>query len=277
MEKYIWAAAVGAEAAYVLSVLLGESISLLLHRRVTNFERRLHELPDERYFSGFMTPLLGSLAGGLAGGYTVSQIGEGGRSALTGAMFTALIIVILVRHQYQEVTGRRPRPVARARWRGRAAEIARVLSEQPMPVGRARASLRERAEELGKLGTRVADRANARTWRGALFALPRRQQSLLVASIALPVALAIWPASQGVSVSSLPAYAGLLALSPVAVAAHTLRWWRTRRALIELGHELSGRSRSLMQQIERTTPPRPRPLRIRTTSSPLQTGRRARR
>lgn len=114
MEKYMWAAAVGAEAAYVLSVLLGESISLLLHRRVTNFERHLHELPDDRYFSGFMTPLLGSLAGALTGGYTVSQIGEGGRSALTGALFTALIIVILVRHQYQEVTGSRPRPVARA-------------------------------------------------------------------------------------------------------------------------------------------------------------------
>lgn len=64
MEKYLWAAAVIVEAAYVLSVLLGELISLLLHRRVTNFERRLHELPEDRYFSGFMTPLLGSLAGG---------------------------------------------------------------------------------------------------------------------------------------------------------------------------------------------------------------------
>ncbi len=274
MEKYVWAAVVIIEAAYVLSALLGESISLLLHRRVTNFERRLHELPDDRYFSGFMTPLLGSLAGGLAGGYTVSKIGEGGQSTFTGVWFTAVIIFILVRHQYQEVTGRRPRPVTRARWRREAVEIANAFSGRPAPVGHERMNLRRRAATLGAVGVRLTDSASTRTWRRALRASSHRRRSAILASIVVPVPLAIWHASHGFSSTTLSALAGLLALSLAAVAAHTLRWWRTRRALLELGHELTERSCGLLQQAARTAPPRPRPLRVRATSRSLPSRRR---
>lgn len=136
----------------------------------------------------------------------MSLIGEGEQSAFTGVWFTAAIVLMLVQHQYQEVTGRRPRPVVRARWRRQAAEIAQTLSGTP--VGRERMNLRQRAEALGREGSRLTDRAAAQSWRTALSTLPPRRRAAVVASISLPVVLVAWPASHGPTSDSLPAYAG---------------------------------------------------------------------
>ncbi|MEV5593973.1 hypothetical protein [Streptomyces sp. NPDC052496] len=277
-ERYAWLALCGIEMLYVVPVLLSELVLLALRRPIARFERRLHAVSDDRFFTVFLTPTL-AFVGGLAGGLSTGMIGEGRWSTVMGGLLTVYVVYVIARHQYGEATGKRPRPVTHARWWRQAAETARLLSEGPVPAGRERSALRRRAERLGVLGDRIAERVTAETWLGAFRAAPRRRQVTVVLSLVVPVVLMVWPAiSHGVTRRSLPGYAGLLVLSAGAVATHGVRRLRTRRTLLALAHGLTEQSHCLLERLARTAPPRQRPLRARPAAFGLRArgGRRAR-
>ncbi|MGW6314351.1 hypothetical protein [Streptomyces sp. NPDC055099] len=273
MERYIWMGLFVIDVIYVVPVLVSELISLLLWRRIMRFEKRVDALPGERYFTVFITPTM-AFIGGLGGGHATSMIGESLGATFIGVLTAGTLVYTVMRNQYREATGRRPRPVPRARWRQQAAELAHLLSGDPALTGPERVRLRRRAIALGAIGSRITGAAQARSWRGAFGAEPRRRQVVIVTSVALPIFLAAWSAiSFDVSNRPVPAYELMLILSLAGAAAPVLRWVDTRRTLLALGQELAEKSRSLVQQSSRMLP-RPRPPRVRPPTVPRHTARR---
>lgn len=261
------------DLVYVGPALMTELITLLLWRRIMRFEKRVHAIPDERYFTVFTTPIL-AFIGGLGGGHATSMIGEGVAATFIGVLTAGTLVYKVMRNQYSEATGRRPRPVPCARWRQQAAELAHLLSGEPALTGPERVRVRRRAIALGAIGSRIAGAAQARSWPGAFGAEPRRRQVVIVTSVALPIFLAAWSAiSFGVSNRPVLVYGLMLVLSLAGAAAPVLRWVDTRRTLLALGQELAETSHSLVQQSSRMLP-RPRPPRVRPPAVPRHTARR---
>jgi hypothetical protein len=260
---YAWITLLGIEMVYVAATLGGELVTLLLWRRISRFERHLHELPDGRYFSSFMSPLLLFVVGGVLVSLSTGMIGEGPLSTFQGLVLTVLCVFLVGRQLYGDATRRRPRPVARARWRREFAELEEALRAGPELTGDQRTRIQRRARVLGALGSRITEAMSTQTWRTAFSSEPRRRQVAITTSIALPVVLAVWPSmSHGISRSTFVGYAILLALSLAATATPVLRWVRTRRATLELGEELTGQSRRLLEKLAQTPPPRPWLIRV---------------
>ncbi|MCX4676048.1 hypothetical protein OG413_12150 [Streptomyces sp. NBC_01433] len=267
MEKLIWVGLVGADVAYVAVTFIAQLLSMLLSHRIDRFERRLHSIPDERYFTEFTTPVL-AFVGGLAGGISTSMIGEGPGATVLGFAMSTLIVLAVARNQYSEAIGRRPRSVARARWRQQAAELSRILSDGSVLAVRERRRLQQRAVALGEIGSRITAAVRIRTWRDAFHAESRKSQAAIVISAALPIAVSVWPSIRhGVSGSTFLGYAIMLALSAAAAATPVLRWVQARSSLLALGHELSERSRDLLQRLSQTALPRPRLPRVRPATA----------
>ncbi|MFI6088577.1 hypothetical protein [Streptomyces sp. NPDC051218] len=267
MEKIIWVGLVGADMVYVGATFMAESMMMLLSRRVDRFERRIHSIPDERYFTEFATPVL-AFVGGLAGGISTSLIGEGPGATALGFTMSAIIVFAVARNQYSGAIGHRPRPAVRARWRREAAGASRALDNSSALTALERRDVQQRAHVLGGIGSRITAAVRQRTWRDAFQAESRKRQAATVMSVALPIAASLWASFRyGLSGSSLLGHAVLLAVSAAAVATPTLRWVQTRRSLLALGQELSEYSRDLLQRLSQTASPRPRVLRVRPTTT----------
>lgn len=275
MEKYVWIALLGIEIVYVGATLSGELLAMLLSHRMVQFERRLHALPDERYYGAFATPVISFMVG-LLGGVSTSLIGEGPESTFAGVLFTALIVFALMQHQFREATGRHPRPVARARWRQQAADMHRVLAATRVPTGRERIALRSTARRLLAVGTRLTEAALTQTWRDAYWQESVWKRARIITSVALPVILGVWPAvTHGISLHTLVGYAVLLVLMAGAAGAPALRRLRFRREILGLGRELVEDGRRLLDQLAAgTVPARRRPLTIRSTAMRQRVARR---
>jgi hypothetical protein len=263
VEMYAWITLLGIEMVYVAATLGGELVTLLLWRRIADFERRLHEQPDDRYFALYLTPLLLTVPGGVLLSIGTGMVGEEGMSRFTGVVFIVLFAFLVERQLHGDVTRRRPRPVPRARWRRELAELREALKERTeLPAGE-RTRIRRRARTLAALGFRIIEALSTQTWRTAFRAEPRRRQAAIITSIALPVVLAVWPSiSHGVTRSTFLGYAILLALALGATAAPVLRWVRVRRTTLEVGRELTEQSRHLLEQLDRIPPPRPGLFRV---------------
>lgn len=267
VEKIIWVGLVGADMVYVGATFIAESIMMLLSRRVDRFERRIHSISDERYFTEFATPVL-AFVGGLAGGISTSLIGESSGDTVLGFALSAIIVFAVARNQYSGAIGSRPRPVVRARWRQEAAEFSRALDNGSELTARERRAVQRRAKVLGEVGSRITAAVRRRTWRDAFQAESRRRQAATVISVALPIAASLWASIRyGLSVSSLLGHTILLAISAAAVATPMLRWVQARRSLLALGQELSEYSRDLLLRLSQTASPRPRLPRVRPTTS----------
>ncbi|MBJ3807084.1 hypothetical protein [Streptomyces flavofungini] len=274
MERYLLVGLIAADIFYVVPTLTGELLSLLLWKRIDRFERRLHAISDDRYFAVFTTPVL-AFVGGLGGGISTSMIGEGAGASVLGFVLSALIVFGVARHQYGEATGRRPRPVPRARWRQRAAELSRLLSDGVAPAGRERHRLRRRVAALGEIGSRITAGVRGRTWRDAFRSESRTSRALIVTSFILPVGVSLWASVRfGVTGNTFVGHVIMLTLAIAAATTPLLRWVRTRNSLLALGHELSVQSHDLLRILSQAALPRPRPPRLRPAGASRHSVRR---
>jgi hypothetical protein len=257
MEAPWWFLVLGyAELIFVVSFFLNEVAHSIFRGSIIRVERAMHAIPHDRYYTRFALPLIAAITAACIGIGINLMTGNEGLRGYVGLLLIIVFLFLLGRYLLSDATGSLPRPIPRARLRRLLAEAGERLDSAESLTASETVRLIDQLTRIGKVGDRLARRANEESWWKTI----RNERRWLVISISLAILLplagiiriTVHLATSDSNTAASSAL-GLFVLAAAAAAGAFLRRMRHRRNLSELGVELRAESDALLARVAEAT------------------------